>query len=50
MGVDFKFLGIGLIFVVNKLLNEMNMKVEDIDYFEINEVFVLKVVVCVKEL
>ena len=35
---------------MNKLLNEMNMKVEDIDYFEINEAFASKVVACAKEL
>ena len=33
---------------VNRLLNEMNVKVEDIDYFEINEAFASKVVACAK--
>ena len=50
VGVDPKLPGTGLIFAVNKLLNEMNVKVEDIDYFEINEAFASKVVACAKEL
>ena len=44
VGVDPNLPGTGPIFAVNKLLNEMNMKVEDIDYFEINEAFASKVV------
>ena len=39
-----------MVFAVNRLLNEMNVKVEDIDYFEINEAFASKVVACAKEL
>ena len=50
VGVDPKLPGTGPIFAVNKLLNEMNVKVEDIDYFEINEAFASKVVACAKEL
>lgn len=50
VGVDPNLPGTGPIFAVNKLLNEMNMKVEDIDYFEINEAFASKVVACAKEL
>ena len=46
VGVDPNLPGTGQIFAVNKLLNEMNMKVEDIDYFEINEAFASKVVTC----
>ena len=50
VGVDPNLPGTGPIFAVNKLLNERNMKVEDIDYFEINEAFASKVVACAKEL
>ncbi|MGE6537948.1 acetyl-CoA C-acyltransferase [Bacillus luti] len=50
VGVDPNLPGTGPIFAVNKLLNEMNVKIEDIDYFEINEAFASKVVACAKEL
>ena len=50
VGVDPNLPGTGPIFAVNRLLNEMNVKVEDIDYFEINEAFASKVVACAKEL
>ncbi|PGT15258.1 acetyl-CoA C-acyltransferase [Bacillus cereus] len=50
VGVDPNLPGTGPIFAVNKLLNGMNLKVEDIDYFEINEAFASKIVACAKEL
>ncbi|MEM5664755.1 acetyl-CoA C-acyltransferase [Bacillus toyonensis] len=50
VGVDPTLPGTGPIFAVKKILNKMNVKVEDIDYFEINEAFASKVVACAKEL
>ncbi|PGC35626.1 acetyl-CoA C-acyltransferase [Bacillus toyonensis] len=50
VGVDPTLPGTGPIFAVKKILNEMNVKVEDIDYFEINEAFASKVVACAKGL
>lgn len=41
VGVDFKIMGYGLVLVIKKVLEVVNMIIEDIDLVEVNEVFVV---------
>ncbi|MDM5189282.1 acetyl-CoA C-acyltransferase [Bacillus sp. DX4.1] len=50
VGVNPLFPGSGPIFAVQKLLQQLNLTIEDIDYIEMNEAFAAKVVACAQEL
>lgn len=50
VGVDPGLMGIGPVPAINKLLQNNNLKVSDIAYFEINEAFGSQIVACMKEL
>lgn len=41
VGVDLKIMGIGLVLVICKGLEKVDWLLEDVDLFEINEVFVV---------
>jgi acetyl-CoA C-acetyltransferase len=49
-GVDPKIMGIGPVVAIRKLLAEVNMSVEDIDLFELNEAFASQSLACIREL
>ena len=49
-GVPPEIMGIGPVAAVPKLLEKMNLKIEDIDLFEINEAFASQSVYCQREL
>jgi acetyl-CoA acyltransferase 2 len=46
IGVDPSKMGIGPVPAIQKLLQKQNMKIEDIDLFEINEAFAPQVIAC----
>jgi acetyl-CoA C-acetyltransferase len=48
--VDAKIMGMGVVPAVQKALRFANLKVEDIDYWEINEAFAAQVIGCNREL
>lgn len=50
VGVDPKYMGIGPVPAINKLLKKVNWKIENVDLFEINEAFAAQAVACAKEL
>lgn len=50
MGVDPAVMGIGPAFVIPKLLSKCNMKIDDIDYYELNEAFAAQFLACNREL
>lgn len=50
IGVDPSIMGIGPVPAITKLLEKNNLKIEDIDAFEINEAFAAQVLACQKEL
>ncbi|HEY0194021.1 MAG TPA: thiolase family protein [Kofleriaceae bacterium] len=50
VGVDPEIMGIGPLPAVQKLLARNNLKVSDIDVFEVNEAFASQAVYCTKEL
>jgi len=50
VGCDPKIMGIGPVPAINGLLEKNNLKVEDIDLFEINEAFAAQAMACQKEL
>jgi len=49
-GVDPDIMGIGPVPAIRKLLNLVDMKIDDIDLFEINEAFAAQAVYCQREL
>lgn len=49
-GVDPRVMGIGPVVAIRKLLAEVNLSVEDIDLFELNEAFASQSLACVREL
>ncbi|MBC8308965.1 MAG: acetyl-CoA C-acyltransferase [Planctomycetes bacterium] len=49
-GVDPAIMGVGPIHAVGKLLNRTNLKVDDIDLFELNEAFAAQSLACVNGL
>jgi acetyl-CoA C-acetyltransferase len=49
-GVDPRIMGIGPVPSTTKLLNKLNMKIEDFDLIELNEAFAAQSVACAKEL
>ncbi|MCS6856075.1 MAG: thiolase family protein [Sandaracinaceae bacterium] len=50
VGVDPEIMGIGPVPAVRKLLQKANLKIEDIDLFELNEAFASQAVYCQTEL
>lgn len=50
IGVDPNFMGIGPVPCIQNLLSKNNLKVDDIDLFEINEAFAAQVISCRNEL
>jgi acetyl-CoA acyltransferase len=50
VGVDPEIMGIGPLPAVKKLLAKTNLKVDDIDVYEVNEAFASQAVYCTKEL
>jgi acetyl-CoA C-acetyltransferase len=49
-GVDPAFMGMGPIPAVRKALEKANLKVSDIDYWELNEAFASQAICCIREL
>lgn len=45
-----EFMGMGPYYAINKILNKNNLKIEDIDLFEINEAFAAQSIAVIKEL
>jgi acetyl-CoA C-acetyltransferase len=49
-GIDPSIMGYAPVYAIQKLLNKVNLKEEDIGLFEINEAFAAQAVACVKDL
>jgi acetyl-CoA C-acetyltransferase len=49
-GVDPAFMGMGPIPAVKNVLRKAGLKIEDIDYWELNEAFASQAICCIKEL
>jgi acetyl-CoA C-acetyltransferase len=49
-GVDPAFMGMGPIPAVKNVLAKAGLKIEDIDYWELNEAFASQAICCIKEL
>jgi len=49
-GVDPAFMGMGPIPAVKRALAKAGLKVEDIDYWELNEAFASQAIICIREL
>ncbi|MCX8044036.1 MAG: acetyl-CoA C-acetyltransferase [Desulfobacterota bacterium] len=49
-GVDPAFMGMGPIPAVQKALAKVGLKVQDIDYWELNEAFASQALICIREL
>jgi acetyl-CoA C-acetyltransferase len=47
-GVEPAEMGLGPVYAANKLMKQFNLKMEDIDYWEINEAFAAQVLACLK--
>ena len=50
VGVDPNYMGIGPAFAIRKLLKQVDLTLDDIDLFEINEAFAAQTLACIKEL
>ncbi|MBI3534201.1 MAG: thiolase family protein, partial [Deltaproteobacteria bacterium] len=50
VGVDPCLMGMGPVPAIKKLLSRNNLKIEDIDFFELNEAFAAQAIACVREL
>jgi acetyl-CoA C-acetyltransferase len=50
IGLNPELMGLGPIYAINKLLKRNNLKIQDIDLFEINEAFAVHVLVVMREL
>ncbi|MFZ5595783.1 MAG: thiolase family protein [Bacillota bacterium] len=50
VGVDPRYMGIGPVPAVNKLLKKLDLKLEDIDLIELNEAFASQSLACINEL
>jgi len=50
VGLQPKIMGIGPIYAIPKALENANIRIEDVDLFEINEAFATQAIVCIKEL
>lgn len=49
-GIDPAYMGLGPIPAIRKLTKKMNLKLDDIDFFELNEAFASQALACVREL
>jgi acetyl-CoA acetyltransferase family protein len=49
-GNDPNTMGLGPVYAIQKLLKKISMKIEDIDYFELNEAFAAQSLACVRQL
>ncbi|MCP3772751.1 thiolase family protein [Paenibacillus sp. MZ04-78.2] len=49
-GVDPRIMGIGPVNAIRKLLAEVNLSIDDIDLFELNEAFASQALACIREL
>lgn len=49
-GLDPKYMGLGPVYAIRKLLEKENLKIEDIDLFEINEAFATQSIAVAREL
>lgn len=49
-GCDPSYMGLGPIPAIQKVLKRANLKIEDIDLFELNEAFAAQSIPCIKEL
>lgn len=49
-GVEPRIMGIGPIFAVRKLLNRLNLTLDEIDWIELNEAFAAQALACMREL
>ncbi|NDA64568.1 MAG: thiolase family protein, partial [Chitinophagia bacterium] len=49
-GVDPAYMGIGPVPATKKLLHKLNLQVEDIDLFELNEAFAAQSIACMRDL
>lgn len=49
-GIDPAYMGLGPIPATRKLLKTLDMKLSDIDYFELNEAFASQALACIREL
>ena len=49
-GNDPNTMGLGPVYAIQKLLKTISMKIEDIDYFELNEAFAAQSLACVRQL
>lgn len=49
-GIDPAYMGLGPIPATRKLLKKLDMKLSDIDYFELNEAFASQALACIREL
>lgn len=49
-GVDPKIMGIGPVVAIRKLLSDVNLTINDIDLFELNEAFASQSLACIREL
>jgi acetyl-CoA C-acetyltransferase len=49
-GIDPAYMGLGPIPAIRKLLAKLNMKLSDIDLFELNEAFASQAIACMREL
>jgi len=50
IGLDPSVMGLGPVYAIRKLLAQLDMKMDDIDLFEINEAFAAQVIACQREL
>jgi len=48
--LDPAIMGLGPVFAIQKLLSQQNLKLNDIDYWEINEAFAAQVLACLEEI
>ncbi len=49
-GVDPAYMGLGPIPATRKIMNRLNLKIEDFDIVELNEAFAVQALACIKEL
>jgi acetyl-CoA C-acetyltransferase len=50
VGCDWRYMGLGPVYAVKKLLNENDLKIEEFDIIELNEAFASQTISCMREL
>ncbi len=50
IGLDPTVMGLGPVYAIKKLLEKTNLKIDQVDLFEINEAFAVQVIACQREL